>query len=453
MTQILSSPIDSVTLAALDRAHVIHPHRRADAPETLIVVRGEGCRIWDVEGREYLDTAAGLALTQVGHGRPELAEAAAAQIRELEYYPSFWEFANPRAIELAARLAALAPGDLPKVFFTSGGSEGIEVAARMARLYHHERGEPDRTILLARHSAYHGVGYGSGSLTGFDDYHAGFAPMLPDVHHLTPPWSYRRELFGGDDATDYCVRELERTIEDFGADRIAAFVGEPVMGVAGMVTPPDDYWPRITEVLRAHGILVIADEVICAYGRTGRWFASERYGIEPDIVVSAKGITSGYLPLGAVLVSRAVAARLDLGPDGFPIGYTYTGHPTACVVALANLDLIQREGLVERAERLGQRLLAELAPLAELQVVGEVRGAGLMLAVELVRETPAGAEIGADASRYLRNRHNMIVRAHENVLSLSPPLVITDDEVDRVVAAFHDVLGRMTTAHGSRRMG
>ena len=443
MTQTLSPPMNSTTLAALDRAHVIHPHRRADASDQLIVVRGEGCRLWDADGREYLDTAAGLALTQVGHGRAELAEAAASQMRELEYYPSFWEFANPRAIELAARLAALAPADLPKVFFTSGGSEGIEVAARMARLYHHERGERGRTILLARRSAYHGVGYGSGSLTGFDDYHAGFGPMLPDVHHLTPPWSYRRELYGGEDPTDFCVAELERTIEQVGADRIAAFVGEPVMGVAGMVTPPDDYWPRVVEVLRAHGILVIADEVICAYGRTGRWFASERYGIEPDIVVSAKGITSGYVPLGAVLVSAEVAARLDLGPDGFPIGYTYTGHPTACAVALANLDLIAREGLVERAERLGARILADLAPLAELSIVGEVRGVGLMLAVELVRDTSAGPEIGAIASRDLRDRHGLIVRAHESVLLLSPPLVITDDEVDRVVNALGDTLTRI----------
>jgi PLP-dependent transaminase len=212
------------------------------------------------------------------------------------------------------------------------------------------------------------------------------------------------------------------------------------MGVAGMVTPPDDYWARVTELLREHGILVIADEVICAYGRTGRWFASEHYGIEPDIVVSAKGITSGYLPLGAVLVSAAVAAQLDLGPDGFPIGYTYTGHPTACAVALANLDLIEREGLVERAAQVGARLLADLAPLAELPIVGEVRGVGLMLAIELVRDTPAGPEIGANASRELRDRHGLIVRAHESVLSLSPPLVIADDEVERVVGALQDTL-------------
>ena len=443
MTQTLSSPVDQAALAALDRAHVIHPHRQAGSTDSTIVVRGEGCRLWDAAGNEYLDTAAGLALTQVGHGRAELAEAAAAQMRELEYYPSFWEFANPRAIELAARLAAIAPADLPKVFFTSGGSEGIEVAALVVVEPRHARGEPGRTVLLARRSGYHGVGYGSGSLTGFDDYHAGFAPMLPDVHHLTPPWSYRTEMFGGEDPTDYCVRELQRTIDELGADRIAAFVGEPIMGVAGMVTPPADYWPRVVELLRANGILVIADEVICAYGRTGRWFASEHYGIAPDVVVSAKGITSGYVPLGAVLVSGEVAAKLDLGPDGFPIGYTYTGHPTACAVALANLDLIEREGLVERAAEVGARLLGELAPLAQLPVVGEVRGVGLMMAVELARDTPAAPEIGAIASRDLRERHGLIVRAHESVLSLSPPLVIADDEVERIVVGLHDTLTRI----------
>ena len=433
----------SATLAALDRAHMIHPHRPATMTDSLIIARGEGCRVWDVDGNEYLDTAAGLALTQVGHGRVELADAAAAQIRELEYYPSFWEFANPPAIELAARLAHLSPGEQNKVFFTSGGSEGIEVAARMARLYHHERGDRERTILLARHCAYHGVGYGSGTLTGFADYHDGFRPMLPDVHRLTPPWAYRSELFGGEAAVEFCLAELERMIAELGAERIAAFVGEPVMGVAGMVTPPAGYWRRVEDVLREHGILLIADEVICGYGRTGRWFASQRYSIQPDIVVTAKGITSGYIPLGAVLVTDAVAAQLDLGADGFPIGYTYTGHPTACAVAMANLDLIEREGLVERSEALGARLLGELAPLTGLPCVGEVRGAGLMMAIELVRETPAGMAIGPNVSRYLRERHGLIVRAHESVLSLSPPLVISDAEADRVVAALHDALDRV----------
>jgi putrescine aminotransferase len=443
MTQTIQTTSTAAELVALDRAHVIHPHRPADRADSVLIVRGDGCRVWDAEGGEYLDATAGLALTQVGHGREELALAAAAQIRELEYYPSFWEYGNPRSIELAVRLVGLAPPGLEKVFFTSGGSEGIEVAMRMARLYHHERGAPERTVVLARASGYHGVGYGSGSLTGFDDYHHGFAPMLPDVRHLTPPWSCRPELFGGADATDFCVEELERVIAELGAERIAAFVGEPVMGVAGMVTPPDGYWRRVAEVLDRHGILLIADEVICAYGRTGHWFASERYGLTPDILVTAKGITSGYIPLGAVLVSGQVGEHLDRGHDGFPIGYTYTGHPTACAVALANLDIIEREGLVERSRSAGERALAELAPLAVLPAVVEVRGAGLMIGVELSRETPAGAEIGANVSRAARDEHGVIVRAHESVLSLSPPLSLSDDELTRVLGAVADVVGRL----------
>jgi putrescine aminotransferase len=255
------------------------------------------------------------------------------------------------------------------------------------------------------------------------------------VRHLTPPWSCRGELFGAADATDFCVRELEHTIDELGAERIAAFIGEPVMGVAGMVTPPGDYWPRMAPILRRHGILLIADEVICGYGRTGRWFAAERYGIAPDLMVTAKGLTSGYQPLGAVLVSGAVAKCLDRGHDGFPIGYTYTGHPTACAVALANLDLLEHEGLVAAAEARGQRFLRELAPLAELPYVVEVRGAGLMLGIELARDTPEGEEIGARIATAVRDRHGVIIRAHGSVLSISPPLSLSDEELERIVGA------------------
>lgn len=445
MTSTIRAQHDVATLLDLDRAHVIHPHRSRDMGEPVMIVRGEGSRVWDGYGNEYLDATAGLALTNVGHARSELAAAAAEQMRGLEYYPTFWEYTNPQAIELAARLVDLAPTGLEKVFFTSGGSEGIEVAARMARLYHHNRGETGRTVILARRHAYHGVGYGSGSLTGFHDYHVGFAPMLPDIRHLTPPWSCRTELFSGQDPVDYCVAELERTIAQLGADRVAAFVGEPVMGVAGMVTPPDGYWPRIGEVLRSHGVLMVTDEVISGYGRTGRWFACERYGIEPDIVVTAKGLTSGYLPLGAVLVSDRVAAHLDSGPDGFPIGYTYTGHPTACAVALANLELIERECLVSRAAELGELMLNRLLSLSGHPLVDEVRGAGLMIGIELIRQGSVAEGLGAATSKLARDGHGVLVRAHENVLSLSPPLTFTDQEAMRAVDAVQESIERVAT--------
>jgi putrescine aminotransferase len=432
-------------LAALDRARLIHPHRPLDLADQVIMARAEGCRVWDIDGREYLDANSGLALSNVGHGRAEIVEAVREQMSRLEYFPSFWEFGNDISVRLAERLVDLSPEGLEKVFFTSGGSEGIEVAIRMSRFYQHERGEPGRTVVLARHTAYHGVGYGSGSLTGFDDFHRGFGPNLPDVRHLTPAWPFRTDLFEGEDPTDFCVRELEQTIDEVGAERIAAFVAEPVMGVAGFVIPPDDYWPRIQEVLRARDILLVADEVITGYGRSGRWFACERYGIQPDMMVTAKGITSGYLPLGAVLVGGHVAEQLDRGPDGFPIGFSYTAHPVSCAAAMANLDLLERDELIERVDELGGRILAKLRELEGIEIVGEVRGVGLMFAIELVadRASRTPLELAFRLPDVVRREHGVILRCEGNVVSFAPPFVCSDEEARRIIAALADVLGRI----------
>jgi adenosylmethionine-8-amino-7-oxononanoate aminotransferase len=443
-----TQPIDiSSDLAALDRAHVIHPHRPLNLTDQVIMERGEGCRVWDIEGREYLDANAGLALSNVGHARSEIVEAVGPQMATLEYFPSFWEFGNSTSVRLASRLVGLAPEGLEKVFFTSGGSEGIETAIRMARFYQHDRGQAGRSVVLARDTAYHGVGYGSGSLTGFDDFHQGFGPNLPDVRHLTPPWPFRRDLFNGQDPTEFCVRELERVIADIGADRIAAFVGEPVMGVAGMVVPPDDYWPRIQEVLKVHDILLVADEVITGFGRTGRWFACERYEIEPDIMVTAKGITSGYVPLGAVLLGGHIAEHLDRGPDGFPIGFSYTAHPVACAAAMANLDILQKDDLVHRADALGQEILERMQSLKQLEIVGEVRGVGLMFAIELVsdkaKRTPL--ELKFRLPDVVRHEHGVLLRCEGNVVSFAPPFVCTTEEAERIVSALVDVLERIDT--------
>ena len=432
-------------LAETDRAHIIHPYLPASTTERVIMVEGDGCTLRDVEGREYLDATGGLWLAQVGHGRRELAEAAAHQIERLEYFTSFWEFSNDRAIELAERLTGLAPGRLDHVYFTSGGSEGNEAALKMARYYHHRRGQVDRTWILARSKAYHGIGYGSGTATGFDVYHEGFGPMLPNVRHLTPPWPYRQELFDGRDPTDFCIAELERTIAEIGPGRIAAMIGEPIMGVAGMIVPPEDYWPRVAEVLRRHDILLILDEVVTAYGRVGEWFGARRFGVDPDLITTAKGITSGYIPLGAVLVADHVAEALGR-EHGFPMGYTYNGHPTACAVALANLDVIAREGLLERAGAIGDHLLAGLRTLEDLAVVGEVRGVGMMLAVELVADRETRAPLpGAEAMEgTIMRETGVIVRNCAHSIVLSPPLVMTEGEADRVVEAIRSVLERTT---------
>jgi putrescine aminotransferase len=264
------------------------------------------------------------------------------------------------------------------------------------------------------------------------------------VHHLTPPWPYRAELFDGRDPTDFCLDELERTIEDLGPGRIAAMIGEPVMGVGGMIVPPSDYWPRVRELLSAHGILLILDEVVTAFGRTGHWFAAEHFGVEPDLLVTAKGITSGYVPLGAVLVSAKVAKELD-GEHGFAVGFTYYGHPTACAVALKNLEIIEREGLLDRARETGSYLLDRLSSLEELPIVGEVRGLGMMLGVELVADKRTREPICMDSAPHdvIRRETGVIVRDCDHTLVLSPPLIMTRSEADEVVAAVRSVLERM----------
>jgi PLP-dependent transaminase len=433
-------------LAELDRKHLIHPNLSGAVANRCVLVRGEGCRLWDADGTEYLDATGGLWLCQVGHGRRELAEAAARQIEHLEYFTSFWDFSNDQAIELAVKLAEITPAGLTHTFFTSGGSESNETAIKIARLYHGRRGETDRDWIIARRSGYHGVGYGSGTATGIDVFHAGVGPMLPHVEHVTPPYPYRAELYDGQDPTDFLIRELEATIERLGPKRVAAMIGEPVMGAGGVMLPPDDYWPRVREVLNRHGILLIADEVVTGFGRTGVLFASEQMGMEPDILSVAKGISSGYVPLGAV-VMRSDIGELIGGGEGFHHGFTYFGHPVACAVALANIDIIEREGLVDAARRTGDLLLSELAPLAELPAVGEVRGRGMFVGIELVadKETREPIALTGDlVEDVMRRDHGVIVRNIGPVVAMSPPLVMSEEEAHQLVAATRDVLERLS---------
>lgn len=442
MTALPTTPADLITA---DRAHIIHPYLPGSVEERVIMTAGSGCTLTDVDGRTYLDATGGLWLAQIGHGRQEVARAAFEQMSKLEYFTSFWEFSNDRAIQLATRLTSLAPEGLGHVYFTSGGSEGNEAAIKMARYYHHRRGEDSRTWILARDKAYHGIGYGGSSASGFSIYHEGFAPMMPHVSHLTPPWPYRTDLFAGQDPTDFLIAELEARIAEIGQDNIAAMLGEPIMGVGGMLVPPADYWPRVREVLDRHGILLIFDEVVTAYGRTGNWFAAEHFGVTPDIIVTAKGITSGYAPLGALLVGDHVAEVL-LREHGFPKGYTYNGHPMACAVALENLDIIEREGLLEQAVKIGGFLHAELdRQLGDLPIIGEIRSVGMMLAVELVadRETreplPMLQPILPDV---IRRESGVIVRDCAHSLVLSPPLIMTEAQAVETVTAMRAVLER-----------
>jgi adenosylmethionine-8-amino-7-oxononanoate aminotransferase len=416
------------SLARLDTAHVIHPHAVVGRPaEPVIWVRGKGALLWDIDGREYLDGTCGLWQCAVGHGREELARVAAEQMSTLEFYASFWNFANEPSIRLAARLAELSPAGLDRVFFTNGGSEGIETAIKLVRLAWHAQSRPERNVILSRRSAYHGVASASLAATGIAPLKEGFDPLPPGFVHLSTP------THGSD--PDELVAELRSTIEEQGTDRIAAFIGEPVLGVGGMIPPPDGYWPRVQGVLREHGILLILDEVVTAYGRTGHWFGAQRYELDADVIVTAKALTSGYVPMGAVFVHDRVVDMLE--GTAFRHGFTYNGHPVGSAVALANLDVIEREGLVQRAHDVGSRMLERLRPAEELDAVAEVRGIGLMLGVELEGDRDA-APVAAGALA-----QGVVVRASGQKIVMSPPLVIEEAQSDRIVDVLRTELERL----------
>ncbi|WP_203590390.1 aspartate aminotransferase family protein [Streptomyces sp. SID13031] len=434
-------------LEDLDRRHLIHPLLPGDQTDRCVIVRGKGSTVWDARGNELLDmTGAGNWLAQVGHGRTELGEVMAEQTSRLAYFTSFNEFSNDQSIQLAKRITGLAPDGFNRVFFTSGGSEGVDIAIKAARLYHNRRGAPDRTWIVSRQMGYHGSTYGGGSATGFDFVHHGIGPTLPHVRKVSPPFPFHPEMYGGEQITDFLVRELEQTIEDIGPGNVAAMIGEPVMGGAGVVEPPADYWPRVREVLSRHGILLIADEVVTGYGRTGTWFASAERGMAADVIVTAKGITSGYAPLGAVLMTDEIGAAIA-GGDGFLHGFTYFGHPVGCAVALANLDIIEKENLVSRSSLIGQWLSKGLAPAAELPVVGEVRVTGATVGIELVADRrtrqPMPPPVAAGVVKELHHKHSVIARPYGPVIVMAPPLVLEKAEATRATQATVEVLSRL----------
>jgi putrescine aminotransferase len=347
---------------------------------------------------------------------------------QLEFYASFWEFSNEPAIRLAARLAELAGDGLSRVHFTSGGSEGNAVAIKLCRLAWDNVGSPDRDIVLSRRLGYHGSGSGASlAATGLPATQEGFGRLPAGFEHLSTPHAGRVQ-------TDDLIEELEATIERLGADRIAAFIGEPIMGVAGVVPPPEDYWPRVQAVLRRHGILLVLDEVVTAFGRLGRWFGAHRFDVQPDMIVTAKAITSGYFPFGAVLIGDRPMAMLD--GRMLRHGFTYNGHPAGAAVAMANLDIIEREGLLVRVRETGARLGEALRSLESSEVVVEVRGEGLMWGIEV-----EGVD-GVSLAAAVRER-GVIVRGMPQTLTLSPPFTIEPAQVDRIVEALSEAIGAL----------
>jgi len=426
----------------LDRQHYLHPftdYKFLHAKGTRVIVKAEGVYLYDSEGNRILDGMAGLWCVNVGYGRRELAEAAYRQMLELPYYNSFFQTAHPPAIELAKQLVDLTAPQFNRVFFTGSGSEGNDTVVRLVRRYWDLRGEPERKVIISRVNAYHGSTMAGASLGGMAFMHEQGGLPIPDIVHIPQPYWYGE---GGNlsphDFGLQAARELEKKIQELGAHRVAAFIGEPIQGAGGVIIPPESYWPEIQRICDKHGILLVADEVICGFGRTGHWFGSDLYGIRPDLMTLAKGLSSGYLPIGAVMVADRVAEVLiDKGGE-FAHGYTYSGHPVACAVASVNLSIIQQEGLVQRTrDETGPYLAAKWRKLAEHPLVGEARSLGLIGALELVRDKhkrqffDKRGEVGT-ICRDFCFQNGLIMRAVRDTMIISPPLVITREQIDEL---------------------
>jgi adenosylmethionine-8-amino-7-oxononanoate aminotransferase len=454
---ILEDGMDERAIAAWierDRAYVIHPlHHPNDHTRPLLLVKGDGATVTDAAGKTYLDGLAALWNVNVGHGRTELAEAAARQMRELAYHSNYIGGANLAAIELAERLVKLASPNMQAAYFTCGGAESNESSIKTARHYWRLRGRPEKTKVISRLEAYHGVTTTAASATGMSIYWPTAEPRSPGFFHAAPPYPYRSP-FGPDPraVSEAAAADIEDIIQREGPETIAAVIGEPVMGAGGVIPPDASYWPRVRQICDQYEVLLIADEVITGFGRTGRWFAMEHWGVEPDLMSVAKGITSGYQPLGAMVVSRPIAEALNSAPyaQRWMHAYTYSGHPTCCAVALANLDIIEREGLVARAEQLGDRLLAGLRSLAGLETVGDVRGLGLMAAVELVEDRASKEPLAAAAQvRLAALEQGLIIRQKGSILMMAPPLVISEAQIDQMVSILGDAIA--TVGHGAKQ--
>ena len=445
-------PEQGMNRPALDPTQIDHLlHWPSDAPtethrQPCVLVRGRGATVWDTEGREFIDGTAILGVTQIGHGRKEMANAIARQIRQLEYASLSNGFSNTPAAELARKLAEITPGDLSISFFSSGGAEAIETALKMARHYHRAKGKPSKSKFLARESSYHGVTFGALSVSGLPRLAEEFEPLLPQCVHVPTPYPYRSELLDCEpaDVGRKAAELLEATIIAEGPETIAAFIAEPVAMPLAVRVPPPDYWPSVREVCDRYDVLLILDEILTGFGRTGKLFACEHWRLEPDILVVAKGLTSGYVPLSASIATSRVAATFwDDNEITFNHASTYSGHPVACVAALENLAILEREDLIVQADQRGQQLYRGLQELRDKAFVGNISGIGLLACIELVTnrrtKTPAPREVGVFLIRETMKR-GVLVRYMPNGIYIYPPLVISKSQVDHIIAALAESL-------------
>lgn len=435
---------DTSELRRLDVAHHLPGYtdykQMSELGGNRIIVRGEGCTIYDSDGNALLDSMAGLWCVQVGYGRKEIADAAREQMMELAYYNTFFKTSPATTVRLAAKVAGLLGGNLSHVFFNNSGSEAIDTAIRIIRYYWQVKGKPERNVLIARNHAYHGTTIAGTSLGGMAAMHKQGGPWLPGVEHIMPPYGFV-DGFGEDPAkfAERAANALEERILKVGPEKVAAFFAEPVQGAGGVIIAPDGYWPRIEAICRKYGVLFVSDEVICGFGRLGKWFGFQHYGVKPDVVTMAKGLSSGYLPISAVGLSTPIVETLRGGNAMFLHGYTYSGHPTSAAVALKNLEIMEREKLVERtANDTAPYLARKIAEVSAHPLVGEARSVGLLGAVEIVKEKGTNKRFGTEegtAATMVRDiciRNGVMLRAVRDILIMSPPLVISHAEIDRI---------------------
>lgn len=419
-----------------------------------VIAKGEGAYVWDDQGNRYLDGLSGLFCVNAGHGRTELAEAAARQYEELDFFV-IWSYAHPRAIELASKLASLTPGDLNKIFFTNGGAEAVESAIKLARNYHRLRGNGQKAKIIAREVAYHGTTLGALSATGITNLRSQFEPLSPGGCHVPNTNMYR---YPDDREPLLLADEIEKRILFEGPETVAAVILEPVQNAGGCFVPPDGYFQRVREICDKYDVLLISDEVICSWGRLGHFFACERFGYQPDIITTAKAITSAYVPMGAMIASDKLAEPFNEGTNSFAHGFTFAGHPIAAAVALANIELYEREDLCGHVLRKEGEFREMLESLRDIPIVGDVRGAGFFQAIELVKdqETKESFE-GAGAEELLRGflsgelyRRGLICRADDRgdpVIQFAPPLICDTEQFQEM----HDIL-RPVLEEASERM-
>ncbi len=438
-------------LQELDARHHLHPFTDSIALEkrgARVITKADGVYLWDAEGNKFLDGMAGLWCVNVGYGRKEILDAVAAQMQQLPYYNTFFQTTHPPVVELSAKVAELTPEGLNRVFFCSSGSEANDTVLRMVRHYWASVGMPSKHIVISRENAYHGSTMAGASLGGMKPMHRqGGLPIAGIEHIMQPHWFLHNDELSEAEVGVKAAEALEEKILAVGADNVAAFIAEPVQGAGGVIVPPDNYWPLVQDICTKHNILLVADEVICGFGRTGNWFGCNTFNIKPDLMAIAKGLSSGYLPIGGVVVSDKVGEGLDAGGD-FNHGYTYSGHPACAAAALANIEILQKEKIIESvAATTAPYLQKRLAEFASHPNVGQVRGVGMLGAIQLVPGSGKSASAGqvegqgnffkkADVTGIRCREHcisnGLVMRAVDDAMILSPPLIITETQIDEL---------------------